>query len=237
MTGSADPDAYYRAVEEEFQRRRGAPMILSPRDWALIGEWREAGIPLRVVLQGIANVYESFERRAPAGRRINSLAYCRQEVLALHDLDRTLHATEAGRPAPASGSGQGPPAVLRHLGRLVRRVREAMAAASASRHDALVAALARVAAELRTMRAAARRGPFDPHRLDEDLQRLDRSLLLAARGALSAGDLRDLEESAGRELEGPRERMTAGAYATTRQALVARLLRQSCQLPRLTLFD
>ncbi len=237
MTGTESPDAYYRAVEEEFLRRRGAPMILSPRDWALIGEWRDAGIPLRVVLQGIANVYESFERRAPAGRRINSLAYCRQEILALHDLYRSLRGAEAGRPASASGAAPGPPAVVRHLGRLVRRVREAMAAASASRLDPLVAALARAATDLKRIRAGARGGPFDPHRLEEELQRLDAALLLAARGALPAAGLREVDEAAGRDLAGHKERMTADAYATTRQALVARLLRQRCRLPRLTLFD
>src|SRR4029077_10459400 len=55
-------DEYFRAVEEEFVRRRGAAMLLSPRDWSLIGEWQEAGVPLRVVLQAINNIFDAFER-------------------------------------------------------------------------------------------------------------------------------------------------------------------------------
>ena len=75
MSGREASVDYYRAIEEEFVRRRGAALLLSPRDWTLIGTWHEAGIPLRIVLQGIASVFDAFERRAPAGRRINSLSY------------------------------------------------------------------------------------------------------------------------------------------------------------------
>ncbi len=63
MSEPGEAGDYYRAVEEEFLRRRGAPLLLSPRDWALIGDWQAAGIPLRIVLQGIANVFDAFERR------------------------------------------------------------------------------------------------------------------------------------------------------------------------------
>src|SRR5205809_13693 len=48
MTSQHENAAYYRAVEEAFVRRRGAAMLLSPRDWSLIGEWIDVGVPLRV---------------------------------------------------------------------------------------------------------------------------------------------------------------------------------------------
>src|SRR3989454_7723003 len=104
MTPGEAADQYFGAIEEEFVRGRGAAMLLSPRDWSLIGEWKEAGVPLRVVLQGITNVFDSFAGRAPTGRRINSLSYCRQEVQVLHEIYRSLHAVEAGRPAPGGRS-------------------------------------------------------------------------------------------------------------------------------------
>ena len=240
MTEPVALDAYYRAIEEEFLKRRGAPMLLSPRDWTLVAEWQAAGIPLRVVLQGIANVFDAFQRRAPGHRRINSLSYCRQEVLALHDLYRSLHAATAGRPGSAGGDQAAPDpahAVSRHLLRLSRGLREALAHASAGGLDLLVPGIARTLAELKAMRREIKSGGLDPARLEETLRRLDLSLLSAARRALPAEAAREIEEAAGRPLAGTRGRMTESAYEATREALLARLVRQRSRLPRLTLFE
>jgi hypothetical protein len=240
MSEPVAPDEYYRAIEEEFLRRRGAPLLLSPRDWGLIGEWRSAGVPLRIALQAIANVFESFQRRGPGHRRINSLSYCRQEVLALHDLYRSLRGAAAGRPDAGAGGGAAPdPArvVSRHLGRLARRLREALAHASASGHDALVAAAARAAADLKGIRREIKSGTFEPSRLEEALRRLDESLLAAARRALPGGEAREIESAAERQLAETRDRMTPAAYESTRAALLGRLLRERLRLPRLTLFE
>jgi hypothetical protein len=234
---SVEPDdTYFRAVEEEFARRRGASMLLSPRDWSLIGEWMEAAVPLRVVLQAINNVFDAFARRAPAGRRINSLAYCKQEVVALHDLYRTLHAVEAGRPGgPEDVSGIS--AAARHLGRLARRVRVSMALASEAGRDPLVASLARVAAELKHLRKEIKGGTLGPRFLEERLRRLDEELLDAARASLPEGEAATLESAADRALGPAAARMSPEARDRTRRAHQARLLRESARLPRLTLFD
>jgi hypothetical protein len=37
---------YFTEIEERFQQRRGAALLLSTIDWALIETWRDAGIPL-----------------------------------------------------------------------------------------------------------------------------------------------------------------------------------------------
>lgn len=230
-------DEYYRAIEEEFVRRRGAVMLLSPRDWGLIGEWKEAGIPLRVVLQGIHNIFDAFEPRAPKGRRINSLSYCRQEILALHDLYRTLHAAEAGRPAAAGQDAAGNAAVTRHVGRLYRGVRGALAAASQAGRDSLVGCLARVAAELKRLRKEIKGGAFDPQGLEEQLRGFDGEMLAAAKASLQPETLARIEAEAGRALGPAAGRMTPEARDGTRRTHLARLIRDACALPRLTLFD
>ena len=240
MTEPVAPEEYYRAIEEEFLRRRGAPMLLSPRDWTLIAEWQSAGVPLRVALQGIANVFDAFQRRGPGHRRINSLSYCRQEVLALHDLYRSLHGAAAGRPGREGGVGAAPDpvsAVTRHLQRLGRGLREALVHASASGLDALVPELARTGAELKAIRREIKSGRLDPALLEETLRRLDGSLLSAARRALPAGEVREAESAAERQLAETRGRMTPAAYEGTRATQVARLVRQRSRLPRLTLFE
>src|SRR6266481_5768977 len=72
---------YFTEIEEQFQRRRGGLLLLSTLDWALIETWKDAGVPLEAVLRGIDGAFERYERR-PTTRKVNSLAYCAQEVLA-----------------------------------------------------------------------------------------------------------------------------------------------------------
>ena len=85
MTNS-DPEAsYYQTIEEFFVSRRGDPLLLSNADWLLIRKWRTAGIPLRVVLRGIADALDSHALSWSRDRKVGSLAYCASEVDAARD--------------------------------------------------------------------------------------------------------------------------------------------------------
>jgi hypothetical protein len=73
---------YFTEIEEHFQRRRGTLLLLSTLDWALIETWKEAGIPLEAVLRGIDTAFDAYDRKPRKTRKVNSLAFCSQEVLA-----------------------------------------------------------------------------------------------------------------------------------------------------------
>jgi hypothetical protein len=73
---------YFTEIEEHFQKRRGTGLLLSTLDWALIETWKDAGIPLEAVLRGIDAAFDRYEQRPSKTRKVNSLAYCSQEVLA-----------------------------------------------------------------------------------------------------------------------------------------------------------
>src|SRR5437763_6775536 len=73
---------YFTEIEEHFQRRRGTLLLLSTLDWALIETWKETGIPLQAVLRGIDAAFEHYDRKLSRTRKVNSLAFCSQEVLA-----------------------------------------------------------------------------------------------------------------------------------------------------------
>src|SRR6202035_2096772 len=63
-------------------RKRGAHLLVSPLDWAIVETWQRAGIPLDAVLRGIDSAFESYSRsRRSAGRPLKSLAYCVDAVL------------------------------------------------------------------------------------------------------------------------------------------------------------
>jgi hypothetical protein len=73
---------YFTEIEEHFQRRRGTILLLSTLDWALIETWKDSGIPLEAVLRGIDEAFDRYDRRPSKSRKVNSLAFCSQEVLA-----------------------------------------------------------------------------------------------------------------------------------------------------------
>ena len=74
-----DERRYLHELEGHFLRRRGSPLLLSPKDWALGVSWFEEGIPLAIVTGAID---EAFDRLAAGegGRRPRSLSYVRSII-------------------------------------------------------------------------------------------------------------------------------------------------------------
>jgi hypothetical protein len=74
---------YFTEIEEYFWRKRGAHLLVSPLDWAIVETWQKSGIPLNVVLRGIDRAFESYarSRRGSSGRSLKSLAYCVDAVM------------------------------------------------------------------------------------------------------------------------------------------------------------
>ncbi len=111
MKSGADPKNrdrdYFEAIEEEFIRLRGAPLLLSPADWRLAQEWRKEGVPLSLVLESIREVFARRAERAAAlpeapKRRVSSLRYCRAAVEKAWAVHRELGGVPAVRRRPAA---------------------------------------------------------------------------------------------------------------------------------------
>src|ERR1700677_2704237 len=100
---------YFTEIEEQFLRRRGGGLLLTTLDWVLIETWKDAGVPLEAVLRGIDAAFDRYDQRPSKTQKINSLAYCSQEVLtAAEDMKEAAVGAAAGGPASGeSGAGQG----------------------------------------------------------------------------------------------------------------------------------
>jgi hypothetical protein len=73
---------YFTEIEEYFWKKRGAHLLVSPLDWAIMEAWQKAGVPLEAALKGIDKAFESYQRsRRGAGKPLKSLAYCTEAVL------------------------------------------------------------------------------------------------------------------------------------------------------------
>jgi hypothetical protein len=90
---------YFTEVEDRFCLRRGTGLILSTVDWALIETWKDAGIPLEAVLRGIDAAFDKYDSRPRKTRKVNSLAYCSQQVLTAAE-DMQAAAEGASRATP-----------------------------------------------------------------------------------------------------------------------------------------
>jgi DNA-binding transcriptional MerR regulator len=209
---------FYAAGEAAFIRRRGTPFLLSARDFALLKQWRELGVPIEAVEQGIDDAFSRREERAASGK-VNSLSYCRDAVLAAWER----------RAESAVGRGEGRDAAPDAAGALAR-LREALTAVESRRPD-LREPLEAAGRSLERLSGGHRA----PEEIEESLARLDRKLATALYDALPAEERGGLDAGIDRQLSALRDRMDEETARRTARALARRLLRERLELPRLTL--
>src|SRR5215470_10765389 len=132
---------YFTEVEEYFWKKRGAHLLVSPLDWAIMETWQKAGVPLDAVLKGIDSAFENYSRsRRGAGKPLKSLAYCTDAVL---EAAEELQEAAAGKNVASSKPKQESFAredVSAYIARNAEIVRKAEAA-QASKHPELAAKL------------------------------------------------------------------------------------------------
>ncbi len=210
--------AYYEAGEAAFVRRRGTPFLLSPRDFALLKQWRELGVPIEAVEQGIDDAFSRREERGATGR-INSLSYCRDAVLAAWER----------RAETAVGRGHGSEALLDARAGLAS-LEERLSELWARRPD-----LAEPVESARRSVERLSRDSRAPGEVEESLARLDRRLASSLYEALPEPERREIDGQVERQLAPLRIRMDEETARRTGRALTRRLLRERLELPRLTL--
>jgi len=96
---------YFTEIEEYFWKKRGAHLLVSPLDWAIMEAWHKAGVPLEAALKGIDKAFESYQRsRRGAAKPLKNLAYCTDAVLEAAEEQQEAAAGSAPKTAPATAS-------------------------------------------------------------------------------------------------------------------------------------
>ena len=226
---------YFTEIEERFQQRRGAILLLSTLDWALIETWQEVGIPLEAVLRGIDAAFDKYESRQKRGRmrRVNGLAWCSQAVMEAAEALREASAGTADPTAAVGESGFEHERVAMHL----EGVATALDASTIA-HDACAA----TAIRLRELAAQARAASTSTtvarelETFERVLTVLEEKLFAALTAAAPEELLVALKEHAGRELAPYRSRMGAVQLRQVEHQFVQKQLLVHYNLPRLSLF-
>jgi hypothetical protein len=253
---AAEPDParlnyfnYFTEIEETFVRRRGKHLLLSPLDWDLMQTWKALNIPLHVVLRGVEKAFDSYESR-PRNRSVKSLYYCQEEVEA--QFAEWLESQRGAGPAGAAeaegvetaeaqesrGLPFPRPVISAHLAESRAALEQSFERQRAKGHGGeLCEALARAAARLAELEKdfAASARP-NAEQLENSLSDLESLLDRALRASLPAELLEEKRAQAEEQLGAYRKRMERAAYEQTLDNLLARLLREECRVPRLSLF-
>jgi len=226
---------YFTEIEERFQQRRGAILLLSTLDWALIETWRDAGIPLDAALRGIDAAFDKYESRQKRGRmrRVNGLAWCAQAVMEAAEELREAAAGTAPAPETKDESGFEKERVAAHL----EAAASALDAAVIAR-EACTVTSARLRQLATQARGAARNSPtaHEMEAVERILTVLEEKLFDALRAAAPEDLLVSLKEHAARELAPYRSRMGAVQLRQVEQQFVQKQLLVHYSLPRLSLF-
>ena len=233
---------YFTEIEDRFQQRRGALLLLSTLDWALIETWREAGIPLEAALRGIDAAFDKYEARQKKGRmrKINGLAWCAQAVMEAVEELREASAGTTVQPTEAKESGFEHERVAAHLEAAAKALDAATTAQDAC--SATAVRLRELAAEVRSS-ISTDKPATHPSAAAQNLEALERTLtvleekLFAALTAAAPEELLvGLKEHAARELAPYRARMGTVQLRQVERQFVQKQLLVHYNLPRLSLF-
>ncbi|MGA2811262.1 MAG: hypothetical protein ABSG16_07680 [Candidatus Acidiferrum sp.] len=229
---------YFTEIEEYFWKKRGAHLLVSPLDWAIMETWQKAGVPLEAVLKGIDRASESYARsRRAAGRAMKTLAYCTDAVL---DAAEEMQEAAAGA-APKRGNKPTGPAfpaeeLRAYLVKNAAQTRKAAARLSGE-HAGLAARLCEIADA-----AASVCGILDAPGF-ADLEHLERRLTVLddkVYAAVTADASEELQLKIRREMDGQlamyRRKMKAEQLALVERQYLQKRLLEEFALVRFSLF-
>ena len=221
---------YFTEIETRFQQRRGTLLLLSTLDWALIEMWREAGVPLEAVLQGIDDAFDKYDQRvqktASRLRKVNGLAWCAQAVMTATEGMRDAAVGAAKPEAKQEDSGFQPERIAAYL----RNNAGALESQGAE-------AITSLAQRLRSLAEAVEGGTAaSMEELETTLTALEERMFAALMLSATEDEVVALRTQAARELAPYRGKMSAVQLKQVTEQFVHKRLMEARGVPRLSLF-
>ena len=230
---------YFTEIEEQFRKCRSEAVLLSPLDWALIESWKEQDFPLEAVLTGIERSFEKFKTGKRTYRKVNTLAYCSQEVFRAVEESRAM-AAQGGTPRAAKAETPAPfsaEEILRFLARCAAAVQSAGQQAREEAKQVLADELAEAAAALQTLGARARAEPSgDLEKTERNLTALEEKLNASLLRGTPVEVLAQLRAEVDRGLVPYRRKMAAPEVELLERRFLKNRLLEHYRIPRLSLF-
>ncbi len=228
---------YFTEIEEYFWKKRGAHLLVSPLDWAIMETWQKAGVPLEAALKGIDRAFESYQRsRRGAGKPLKNLAYC---------TDAVLEAAEEGQEAATGAASKGkavaaeifsPGELRKHLQKNSELIRGA-AERCAPTQPELAAVLRSVSESLSAVQVVLEApGNVDLEDLERRLTILDDKLHAAVLTHASEESMLKARREVDSQLSAYRRKMKAAQLGMVEKQYLQKRLLDEFLLPRLSLY-
>ena len=228
---------FFTEIEEQFQRCRQSPALLSTLDWALMESWKEASYPLQAVLLGIERAFEKADaqnearkKRGHVPRKVNSLSYCAQAVGEAVEKYQHQVAGDSSE-APDEGGNFSREQIGEFLNACARALRDSPKGAEQN----FCAQLEPISGEIESL-AAADKENIDFEELEARLTALEDKLEIATKQAASVDLLAGLRSEVTRALAGHRGKMSPLQIGALEKQLLKKRLFEHYRLPRLSLF-
>jgi hypothetical protein len=230
---------YFTEIEEHFRKCRSEPVLLSPLDWALVESWKEQGFPLEAVLVGIERTFEKFQAGKRRYRKVNTLAYCSQEVFRAVEEARAT-AAQGGTPRAAKAAASAPfsaEEISRFLARCAGAVKSAGQQAREEAKPVLAEELAEAAGVLQSLGARALAQPTcDLEETERNLTALEEKLNASLLRGTAVEVLAQLRAEVDRGLIPYRRKMAAPEVEMLERRFLKNRLLEHYKIPRLSLF-
>ncbi len=201
--------------------------------------WKEAGIPLEAALRGIDAAFDKYDRRVKKTRKVNSLAYCQQEVLAaVEELKEAAIGSTRDPKATSIANAE----LARYFERNAQQLTACKHAAAALRvlTEEQAATLRRLAEELVPTPHSPNPGGNEPPADLEELERrmtvMEEKLFAALWSHASDEELMEARAQAERELAPYRGKMSGAQIDQLLRQYGNKQLLERHGLPRLSLF-
>lgn len=237
---------YFTEIEEEFVRRRGSHLLVSPLDWSLMEAWKQRDIPLHVVLRGINNSFDGYDQRLSRGRKVNSLFYCQQEVEAifLEYIESRVGSSDS-TPGENTDSANGNSSeassqftrnsindyLTEHL-ETIRQLNDKHSGNQLLKEtfERVSLRLEQIVEDLQMAKAVS------PESLETDLTMIEEVILDGLKAGAGEEELKEIERDGNQKLRAYKKSMGKEVYAQTLGNYVAQKLRERFGIPRLSLF-
>lgn len=228
---------YFTEIEEYFWKKRGAHLLVSPLDWAIMETWQEAGVPLEAVLKGIDRAFESYQRsQRGAGKALKSLAYCTDAVLEAAEESQEA---AAGR-APRNRKAAAEPFSREELRAYLTKSAAQIAAVSEKKrasHPELAASLGEIAQTLQSRGFVLDTpGALDLEDLERHLTVLDERVQATLINHASDESMVRIRREIDGQLAVYRRKMKAEQLAFVERQYTQKRLLDEFGLPRLSLY-
>lgn len=228
---------YFTEIEEYFWKKRGAHLLVSPLDWAIMEAWQKAGVPLEAVLKGIDRAFESYGRSRRAGKPLKSLAYCADAVL--EQAEEQLEAAAGKAPQTARQAKNQPfsrEELQAYFARNITQLKQSVENMAGGKWE-LRGPFVEITHSLESSRELLHApGSVDLEDLDRRLTILDEKIYALLSGHAPGELLLKIRREVDGQLAAYRRKMKVEQLALVEKQYVQKRLLEEFRLPRLSLF-